>query len=231
MKKALSLLLIFTACSLGGVNLLWAEAPEAVFAQANRLYAEGSYEKAIESYEKLRAEGIESGNLFYNLGNAYYKGGPKGKAILNYERAKKWIPEDGDLFANVNFVSSLLASSQPQESFSWYEKIYQGLRDVISPIGWLFFSLFVYLFLLVVWWMAIVSREFRRRLRVLLPVGLISLILPVFFFVQSYRVHVVTQVGVVVKPQVEVRYTPFKFSPCLTDIACLRKRTDRGCWK
>jgi len=58
------------------------------------------------------------------------------------------------------------------------------------------------------WWMAIVSREFRRRLRVLLPVGLISLILPVFFFVQSYRVHVVTQVGVVVKSQVDVRYSP-----------------------
>jgi len=49
---------------------------------------------------------LESGNLYFNLGNAYFKAGERGKAILNYERARRLIPRDPDVQANLAYAQS-----------------------------------------------------------------------------------------------------------------------------
>lgn len=80
--------------------------PEAVFEEANKAYQNGEFHKAAELYRQLCDEGYLSGNLYYNLGNAYFKLGAKGLAVLNYERARRLIPGDADLKANLNYVLS-----------------------------------------------------------------------------------------------------------------------------
>ncbi|MBU4304714.1 MAG: tetratricopeptide repeat protein [Candidatus Omnitrophica bacterium] len=79
----------------------------AFFYKANNDFKQGDYESAAAEYEKLIAAGVESGNVYYNLGNAYFKAGHLGKAIVNYERAKRLIPRDSDLNANLVFALSL----------------------------------------------------------------------------------------------------------------------------
>lgn len=78
--------------------------PESIFDQASSAYQKGDFIKAVGLYQQLYDEGYLSGNLFYNLGNAYFKLGAKGRAILNYERAKRLIPGDADLRANLNYA-------------------------------------------------------------------------------------------------------------------------------
>jgi tetratricopeptide (TPR) repeat protein len=84
-------------------SLAWAESPQAVFFRGNALYAEERYPEAAAAWEQVLAGGHESGNLYFNLGNAWFKQGDVGRAILNYERARRLIPRDPDLDANLGY--------------------------------------------------------------------------------------------------------------------------------
>jgi tetratricopeptide (TPR) repeat protein len=84
-----------------------AASPQTTFYHANALYKDGQYADAAKEYEQVVQSGLESGNLYFNLGNAYFKAGEKGKAILNYERARRLIPRDPDLEANLAYTQSL----------------------------------------------------------------------------------------------------------------------------
>ena len=82
MKKILLILpvLLISLCALAAID------PQSE-KQAEEFYREGKYNEAAEIYRKLRAGGMESAILYYNLGNCYYKLGENTQAILNYERA------------------------------------------------------------------------------------------------------------------------------------------------
>jgi tetratricopeptide (TPR) repeat protein len=81
--------------------------PRTTFYHANALYKDGQYAAAAKEYEQLQQSGLRSGNLYFNLANAYFKASEKGKAILNYERARRLIPGDPDLSANLAYAQSL----------------------------------------------------------------------------------------------------------------------------
>jgi tetratricopeptide (TPR) repeat protein len=68
---------------------------------ANRLYENGRYAEAAQTYEQLVAGGVQDSTVFYNLGNAYYQQGDMGRAILNYERAQRLTPRDDDVQTNL----------------------------------------------------------------------------------------------------------------------------------
>jgi tetratricopeptide (TPR) repeat protein len=93
-----------------------------IFYKGNTLYEQGRYDDAISEYLKLLAQGIESGNLYYNIGNCYFKKGERGKAILNYERAKRLMPRDSDLDSNYKFALSQININTSVKSVPWYEK-------------------------------------------------------------------------------------------------------------
>ena len=79
------------------------------FNEANRLYQKEDYAGAITQYKKIIDMGFESGELHFNLGNAYFKTGALGKSILHYEKARKLLPRDQDLQNNLNLVTMRIA--------------------------------------------------------------------------------------------------------------------------
>ena len=58
--------------------------------EASEAYRTEDYKKSIQLYEQVVAQGIyegkESGELYYNLGNAYFRNGEVAKAILRHVR-------------------------------------------------------------------------------------------------------------------------------------------------
>ncbi len=83
------------------------DAPQTAFFRANTLYSQGQYTHAAQAYEQLLTTGQHSGNLYFNLGNAYFKNDHIGKAILNYERARRIAPGDTDIEANLVYARSV----------------------------------------------------------------------------------------------------------------------------
>ncbi|SMO42533.1 SH3 domain-containing protein [Saccharicrinis carchari] len=71
------------------------------FQDANAFYTDGKFEEAVLAYNDILKTGVESAELYYNLGNAYYKSGQLPQAILNYERALLLAPHDKDIRYNL----------------------------------------------------------------------------------------------------------------------------------
>ena len=88
------------------VGLAWAGG-EAELNAANSLYEEGRYAEAAEGYAELVESGRESGDLYYNLGNALFRDGRIGHAVLAWETALVLRPRDGDAAANIVQAHSL----------------------------------------------------------------------------------------------------------------------------
>jgi tetratricopeptide (TPR) repeat protein len=104
-------IIIFMIIFCGGVFAEEArkEDPNKLFYVGNSMYEKRDYEKAIGEYKKILDLGLESGNLFYNIGNCYFKLGKLGHAILNYEKARRVIPQDRDLKANLDYAKSAVS--------------------------------------------------------------------------------------------------------------------------
>jgi len=75
------------------------------FENANQLYRSGGYDKAAKLYEEILAQGYESPELYYNLGNCYYKLNNLPAAILQFERARKLKPQDEDIVHNLTLAN------------------------------------------------------------------------------------------------------------------------------
>ena len=105
----------------------------AFFDEGNQRYQDGDFDGALERYLRILDGGLESGELYYNIGNSYFKLGRLGPAILYYERARRLIPGDDDLLANLELARSLTA-------------------DDITPLPgfWLFHA--------AGWWVGLLSR-------------------------------------------------------------------------
>ncbi|OQY03861.1 MAG: hypothetical protein B6I20_04175 [Bacteroidetes bacterium 4572_117] len=71
--------------------------------KGNKAYTESEFENAVYIYEQVLKSGYTSGELYYNLGNAYYRKGDYTSAILNYERALLLSPNDEDILTNLDF--------------------------------------------------------------------------------------------------------------------------------
>ncbi len=74
--------------------------------EANALNGNGEYDKAIERYNEILNTGVESSELYFNLGYAYYKSGELSRAIINFERAKLLSPNDPDINYNLELSYS-----------------------------------------------------------------------------------------------------------------------------
>ena len=89
----------------------------AVFAQAdliqkaNEHYTKEEFQKAIDGYNQILIAGIESPEVYFNLGNAYYKTKQYTLSILNYERAKLLAPDDEDIEFNLQVANQKVVDS------------------------------------------------------------------------------------------------------------------------
>ncbi len=140
--KRLAAVLLFTFVSAG---ISRADEPVQTFEQANQLYLQAKYPEAIAEYEKIVESGWESGELYFNLGNAYYKSGIIQKAILNYERAAQLLPRDEDVqfnlqLANLQVVDKIEAVPR-LFIYRWIDSML-GLFS-LSTMGWIAYSFFV----------------------------------------------------------------------------------------
>jgi tetratricopeptide (TPR) repeat protein len=115
-----------------GGGLAFGQSPEIMFQQANQLYQQGKVVEAKDLYETIVRNGYVSGDLYYNLGNAYYKAGNIPRAILFYERALRLIPNDDDLRHNLQLANLMITDriEPAPKLFIW--EYWDALKDVLS---------------------------------------------------------------------------------------------------
>jgi tetratricopeptide (TPR) repeat protein len=84
------------------------EAATGLFARGNAEYRAGGYASAEKYYREILDSGIESGSLYYNLGNACFKQQRLGDAIYYWEKADQILPADREIRENLELANLLL---------------------------------------------------------------------------------------------------------------------------
>lgn len=113
------------------------------FESANKLYAEGNYESAINTYSNLVQNGTVSAPLYFNLGNACMKSGRLGLAVVYYERALEISPRDPDIRANLQLARSRAYQGSPPKPgvlrswTGWVSLNEWALLAALTWWGWL----------------------------------------------------------------------------------------------
>ena len=185
-----------------------AKSTEDIFFTANKQYDDGNFQEAIKLYENLTSQGIYSGNLYYNLGNAYYRTGKKGKALLNYERAKKLIPHNEDLFANISFIKSMLNIKQPDKVYHIYQKIWMDLRNAIPVKAWFFISVILFFTVCLLLGTGFLSYQFHGKYHIISGILTFLFIISLVFFINSYNASNHFKTGIIIIPETDIRYSP-----------------------
>ncbi|MBT6488591.1 MAG: SH3 domain-containing protein [Deltaproteobacteria bacterium] len=102
------------------------------YLEAATLYEKGKYQEATEGFESLIGFGYESGDLYYNLGNARLRSGRLGEAIGSYLQAQRHLPRDGDLAANLKFARQSAKDDLPEWKTTIFETLFFWHRG-LSP--------------------------------------------------------------------------------------------------
>ncbi len=100
------------------------------WAQANAHYLAEDFEQAVRGYEAILKE-VQSGPIYYNLGNAWLKQGETGRALWAYKKAQHFIPSDPDFKANIKYAESLLYRAQKDSvqqpmMLRWAYRVWSG---------------------------------------------------------------------------------------------------------
>ncbi len=116
-------------------------------------YTQGDYEAASANWNAIAESGMESVELYYNLGNACFKDGNLARAILWWERAGKLDPSDRDVRHNLEFAraQTLDKIDSVPEFFlrTWLRKASFALRsNVWAALSLVLFALALAMLLL-----------------------------------------------------------------------------------
>ena len=115
----------------------WASAAHApadsLWDAATAAYSEGNWEGALTAWQEIEGSGLESPELYYNMGNAFFKASDYAHAILYYERALKLDPSYSDARFNLEF-----ARESVQDRIESVPEFF--LKTWVRKLGYLFSS-------------------------------------------------------------------------------------------
>jgi tetratricopeptide (TPR) repeat protein len=153
-KQSISIMAMVFTCMLFQTGF-GAGVSDSLVHKGNRAYSNGNFEEAIGLYAEVTDAGLESAELYFNLGNAFYKLNDVAGAILNYEKAKKLDPNDEDIEFNLKLsgmrtidkiesIPTFFITDWTTDLVNIYSEDSWGMISLISVwLGGLFLALYI----------------------------------------------------------------------------------------
>jgi len=195
-------LLIF----LFSIQLTFASEWDVYLNDGNEAYSEGKYEDAVIHYLKIIKNDVESGELYFNLGNAYYKLDEIGKSIYYYEKAINIIEGDEALEQNLKIAQlKIIDKIEPIPKlfiFEWIDSIIRILS--IENWGWLSLILFIFMTVIFSLYLLITKRvlfQFSWIFLIFFSISIIIFVGRIYLF-ESY------QFGIIFEKKIAVMSEP-----------------------
>ncbi len=206
MKKLITIFLVFTAWYIPAYG---SETTDLV-KQANQAYADQDFKKAVALYDSVMATGVESAELYYNLGNAWFRLDEIASAVLYYERALQLDPSANRIRHNLNFVKQFQKDDIEQLPVMFYVRWWHSLTRLFSVRGWAIASIILVMISSVIWMFFIVSRSHGRRRTSFWAATVFSLLFLLVFFISLRNYNHLQQEkdAIVFKPVVTGKSSP-----------------------
>ena len=184
------------------------------FEQGNGHYQNGKYEEAIKEYKKIVDYGYESGELYYNLGNAYFKKNEMGQARLYYEKASKFLKNDEALEQNLKMVEFRLVDKIEAPPKLLLNVWWQILLDLFSMSALtIIIVILLWLLILVSSYRLYVNRRGRAdKLKPLFVILLSSFLFLCLLYVHKIYILETEEFGVILEDKVTLHAEPIESS-------------------
>jgi len=181
-----------------------------VIAKGNTAYSAGRYKEAIDTYTTLVFQGLESPDLFYNLGNSYFKLNDIPHAILWYERAKRLDPGNEDVNFNLNVANSRITDKiEPLPEF-FLKRWLRAITDLFPADTWTVAGIAFLILALILFSLYVASRVLLIR-KLGFWTGFTSLLFSVIFLLfawNSYYLRKSDHSAIITNPTVTVKSSP-----------------------
>tara|TARA_B100001758_G_C18416180_1_gene619920 strand:+ start:2005 stop:2733 length:729 start_codon:yes stop_codon:yes gene_type:complete len=115
-------------------------ANESLFNKANQLYSQEKYHNAILLYDSIISNGLESSEIYYNIGNCYYKKSDWANAIWYYEKSLK-LNYKKSTKENLELVKLKIIDQIETIPQLFYEKWWDNLLSIFKTITWQILSI------------------------------------------------------------------------------------------
>ena len=98
---------------------------------ARKRAVQNEFRRVASMYQGLLDQGVESGAILYNQGNAWYRAGEPARAIASYRKAQRYLPNNPYLAANLKTVA---ISGSPAERSSFWTALLFWQNSISYPM-------------------------------------------------------------------------------------------------
>lgn len=120
-------MLLFCFLSVTGIQVSAAQSPDSLFVAANELYRQEKYLEALQNYQAIEKQQLESASLYFNMANVYYRSNQVAPAIYYYEKALKLSPNDKDIRFNLEFANRMIIDNIEPLPKNLWQKIMDSI--------------------------------------------------------------------------------------------------------
>ena len=205
MKKVIiSVILLFT------LTVVNSQPIDSLWQQGNQAYTESNFTVAAEKYEAILALGVESPDVYFNLGNAYYKQNIIGSSILNYERALRLSPDNLDVLRNLNMAKLLQLDKIEEVPEFVLSKWYSSVLQITTSNKWGIISIILFAAFLLLLMVYFFTRSYGlRKLSFITSVlALFLCVITIVFASQQRNIQLDNSQAIIFSPVVTVKGSP-----------------------
>ncbi|MBK7980500.1 MAG: tetratricopeptide repeat protein [Ignavibacteriae bacterium] len=205
MKNLLVIIALFIVVSNSSAQDL-----ETIMKQGNEFYQSKQYNEAITSYESILKQGYISGDLFYNLGNAYFKIGHLGKSILYYEKALKISPSNEDAAYNLKIANSRTVDKIQDIPTLFFIQWWNILLSLFTSATWQIIIIIFYLLFLVCIGVYFLIRNLQLQKFALIFgfINIFLLFLSIILFISSINREMNFNNGILIQSVISTKISP-----------------------
>lgn len=173
-------------------------------------YQQKQYDKAVKIYQKILADGFESGMLYYNMANAYYKMNKINDAILNYERAKRLLPNNKDIEYNLAIANQQITDKIDKVPEFFLKTWLKTFRGIFSTNTWAIVSIVSFVLFLALAFVFFFTVSYQTK-RLSFWLGILAFVLSVNSFIFSYQTKkdlTERNTAIIFEPVINVKSSP-----------------------
>ena len=179
-------------------------ASDQLFEKANKAYNNSDYTSAITLYDSILTIGLESSELYYNLGNCHYKAQDWANAIWHYEKSLK-LEKNDKTIQNLELANLKIIDRIEEIPQLFYKKWWSSFISIFNTFSWQLISiLIIWLALTIKILSQFTNYKKEHFLSILYSLALIS----VFATYSSYQRNITKKEAIIFTSSVVVNSAP-----------------------
>ncbi len=179
-------------------------ASDQLFEKANKAYNNSDYTSAITLYDSILTIGLESSELYYNLGNCHYKAQNWANAIWHYEKSLK-LERNEKTIQNLELANLKIIDRIEEIPQLFYKKWWSSFISMFNTFSWQLISILIIWFALAI---KILSQFTNYKKEHFLSILYSLTLISVFATYSSYQRNISKKEAIIFTSSVVVNSAP-----------------------